>query len=92
MFNCLRGKRKNELEINNGMEFMIKRVRFTLEDVEKKSKRESLHLFAKVISINHPKFFTLKIKSNYEEKYYIETFPKEEFIEKIDKQSIIILQ
>lgn len=87
MFDCLLEEKKIELEINKGMEFIIKRIRYTLDEpVEKKKQAQLIFIKAKVISI-HPNFFILHLESNY-----IETFNKQDFFERIKKKTIISLQ
>jgi hypothetical protein len=77
--------------VREGMGIEINRVRFSLEEDNVKSSRNIIPLKGKIICTKHPKFYTVKIQSNYENSSYIETFHKKEFHMKLNNQLITIL-
>jgi translation elongation factor EF-G len=90
MFTCLRDGHQTQTSVVEGMNFSLKRRRFTLVEENEKSRRQIISLKGKVLSTKHPKFFIVELKSNDQSVSYIETYPKEEFQLKIQDQIITI--
>jgi hypothetical protein len=82
MFNCLEVEVK-EVEVNEGMSFLVEKVRFGLNNDDGNRKKEFLYLPATLVSTNHSKFYLLEIKSKYENHSYYETIFKRDFHTKV---------